>query len=314
MSAEPKTTDELAIDGVVRAIPGIDIEWLYTCPSFGLATWNCRCGKIGLSEEKIQLWHVISFLHFGAFVLHSEGRSEVVDRTTALLHNPGTPYRSTHPFGCTDHGSALVVRRDVLLDVMSHYDPSAQERPGALFPRSLGLGLSQAYLRHWLIVRGLTRGALPDPLGLEASLLEILGAVAKSCSPPAARRAKAVESSRARRRYVQDAQLILQKRFRERFRLEDIARELYVSPFHLCRLFKEETGTAMHRYVNQLRLRAALEPLTEGADLTDLALSLGFSGHSHFTTCFHKEFGILPSQVRRQASTALLAGLKKSLP
>jgi AraC family transcriptional regulator len=314
MSAEPKPTHELDIDGVAGAIAGIDIDWLYTSPSFGVTTWNCRHGRTGLSEEKIQFWHVISFLHYGAFVLHSEGHSEVVDRTTALLYNPGAPYRSTHPFGCIDYGSAMVVRREVLLDVMTQYDPAAQERPGALFPRPLGLGLSQAYLRHQLIVRGLTRGISPDPLALETSLLEIVGAVAKSCSPATGKRAATVESSRARRRYVHDAQLILQKRFRERFRLEDIARELYVSPFHLCRLFKEETGVAMHRYVNQLRLRASLEPLTEGADLTDLALSLGFSGHSHFTTCFHKEFGVSPSQVRRQASTALLADLKKSLP
>ncbi|HSS76205.1 MAG TPA: AraC family transcriptional regulator, partial [Thermoanaerobaculia bacterium] len=202
---------------------------------------------------------------------------------------------------------------DVLLDVMSHYDQAAQERPGALFRDPFGLDLSQAYLRQRLIVRGLTRGVAPDPLGLDATLLEIAGIVAKSCSPPATRRATAVESSRTRRRYVHDAQLILQKRFRERFRLEDVARELYVSPFHLCRLFKEEAGIPMHRYVNRLRLRESLEQLTAGADLTALALSLGFAGHSHFTTAFRKEFGVSPSEVRRRASASLLAELRTTL-
>lgn len=294
-------------------VPGLAIDCLYKSPSFAVTSWNCRCGRSGLSDEKVQLEYVISFVHDGVFVLHSEGRSEVIDRTTAVLFNPATPFRSSHPYGCSDHGSAVVVRREVLLDVMKHYDPTAQERPEALFRNPLGWDLSKAFLRHRLIVRGLSQGGAPDPLSLDATLLEILGAVAKSSSPAKTRHAAAGESSRARRRYAHDAQLILQQRFREHFRLEDVARELYVSTFHLCRLFKEETGIPMHRYVNRLRLRESLEQLTDGASLTELALSLGFAGHSHFTTAFRKEFGVPPSEVRRQASTTLLAEMRNSL-
>jgi AraC-like DNA-binding protein len=312
MSAELEPPQEAVLDDSNWIVPGLEIDSLYKSASFAVTAWNCHCGRSGLSDEKIQLEYVISFVHEGVFVLHSEGRSEVIDRTTAVLFNPAAPFRSSHPYGCTDRGSALVVRRDVLLDVMSHYDPSAQERPEALFRNPLGSDLSQAFLRHRLIVQGLAQGAAPDPFALDATLLEILGAVAKS-SVPDTRHTGAVESSRARRRYVHDAQLILQKRFRERFRLEDVARELYVSPFHLCRLFKEETGIPMHRYVNRLRLRESLEQLTDGAPLTELALSLGFAGHSHFTTAFRKEFGVAPSAVRRQASAALLTEMRRSL-
>jgi AraC-like DNA-binding protein len=311
-SVEP--TRETVFDDSAWIIPGIEIDCLYKSPSWAVTTWNCRCGRSGLSEEKVEAEYVISFVHEGVFVLHSEGRSEVVDRTRVVLFNPDAPFRSSHPFGCSDHGSTVVVRRDVLLDVMSHYDPAARERPAALFPTPFGPDLSQAYVRHRLIVRGLLQGVPQDPLALETSLLEILGSVAKSCSPPGAkRRGAAFESTRARRRYVHDAQLLLQERFRERYRLEEIARELYVSPFHLCRLFKQETGMPMHRYVNRLRLREAMEQLTEGANLTELALSLGFAGHSHFTTAFRKEFGVSPSEVRRQASAPRIAEMKNLL-
>lgn len=305
---------EPAIDGAVGGSAGIEIDWLYASPSFGITAWNCRTGCRGLSEEKAHhLWHAICFVHHGAFVLHSQGRSEVADRTTAILYNPGVPYRSSHPFGCSDHGSALVVRREVLLDVMSHFDPTAQERPGALFPVALGPDISQAYLRHRLLVRGLMQGAPADRSALEESLLAVLAGVARSSCRPVAKRAAAPESPRARRRYVHDAQLILQERFRGPCRLEDVARDLFVSPFHLCHLFRQEMGIPMHRYLNRLRLREALEQLADGADLTDLALSLGFAGHSHFTTAFRKEFGLTPSQVRRQASTALLAEMRKAI-
>jgi len=61
------------------------------------------------------------------------------------------------------------------------------------------------------------------------------------------------------------------------------------------RLFHRQTGTTLHAYRNQLRLRAALERLTDpGVDLLDTALDLGYSSHSHFTETFRRSFGITP--------------------
>jgi AraC-like DNA-binding protein len=123
-------------------------------------------------------------------------------------------------------------------------------------------------------------------------------AVAKAAGTLTARRRN---PARARRDYVTDAKVLLQQRFRETLRLDDVARALHVSTYHLCRIFKEETGVPIHRYLTRLRLLEALESLTAGAaDLTDLALSLGFASHSHFSNAFRKEFGISPREVRRR--------------
>ena len=112
------------------------------------------------------------------------------------------------------------------------------------------------------------------------------------------------DPARARRDYVTDAKALLEQRFRETLRLDDVAHALHVSTFHLCRIFKEETGVPIHRYLNRLRLREALGSLAAGADdLTDLALSLGFASHSHFSNAFRKEFGISPRDVRRLGGT-----------
>ena len=109
---------------------------------------------------------------------------------------------------------------------------------------------------------------------------------------------------RARRDYAREALLLLQQRFRERLRVEDVARALYVSTYHLCRLFKEETGVSMHRYLNHLRLQYALTELARGeAGLSELALEIGFSCQSHFTKAFRKEFGVPPGKVRRLAQS-----------
>ena len=71
------------------------------------------------------------------------------------------------------------------------------------------------------------------------------------------------------------------------------------SRFHFGRLFRTVTGTTFHRYLLRLRHREALRRLAAGAeDLTGLALELGFSSHSHFTTSFRGEYGLAPSEAR----------------
>jgi AraC-like DNA-binding protein len=45
-------------------------------------------------------------------------------------------------------------------------------------------------------------------------------------------------------------------------------------------------------------LNRALLDLPHCDSITDLALDLGFSSHSHFTSVFRKAFGMTPSQYR----------------
>ena len=59
------------------------------------------------------------------------------------------------------------------------------------------------------------------------------------------------------------------------------------------------TGISLRRYVTRLRTSMAAQRLANGErDLTELALDLGFSDHSHFTNTFRKECGISPSRFR----------------
>jgi len=96
------------------------------------------------------------------------------------------------------------------------------------------------------------------------------------------------------------AKTYLASKMSERVTLDEVARAVHVSPFHLARIFQQQTGVPVHRYLTQLRLRASMERLAEGAsDLTALALELGFSSHSHFTDAFRREFGKAPSEIRK---------------
>jgi AraC family transcriptional regulator len=305
---------EPAIDAASGNVPGVTTNWLFNSPRCGITLWECAKGKRELSDERTQAWHVVSFVHSGAFVLHTqERRASVIDATSVLLLNPGEPYRSEHPFGCCDRGSTIVVRRDALLDVLADHDPAARERPEALFPQPHVHGLFRAYLLQRLLVRRLQGPAAQEPLAIEEAVLKVLDEVARGCRQADGRSTVRREPSRARRGYAEDVKALLQRRFRERLQLDDIARALYVSAYHLCRLFREEVGVPIHRYLNRLRLREALEPITEGeVDLSELALGLGFSSHSHFTASFRKEFGISPRDMKK-LSTARVPEMVASL-
>jgi AraC-like DNA-binding protein len=98
---------------------------------------------------------------------------------------------------------------------------------------------------------------------------------------------------------VEDAKDAITSRFTERVSVHDVAAAVHVSPYHLSRVFKRRTGFALHEYVDQLRVRTALDRILEGHDdLAALADELGFAGPSHLGTNFRRAFGVPPSRAR----------------
>jgi len=90
--------------------------------------------------------------------------------------------------------------------------------------------------------------------------------------------------------------------------VSELACEMHCTPWRLCRAFRRITGQTLTSYRHALRVQVALERLREHPDdLTDLALELGYSSHSHFTHVFRRHVGITPSEVRA-------IELKKELP
>ena len=102
------------------------------------------------------------------------------------------------------------------------------------------------------------------------------------------------------------ARRLLALRFSEGLSLAAIAAAVATSPFHLARVFRRHVGCSLHAFRTQLRLRAAANHILDGAvDLTAVALDLGFSSHSHFTSVFRTAFGFAPSRLRRLPPAAL---------
>lgn len=81
--------------------------------------------------------------------------------------------------------------------------------------------------------------------------------------------------------------------------LEDVAREINVSPQYLSKLFKEETGENFIDYLTGLRIRIA-KTLLEGDEgrVKEICYSIGYSDPNYFSRIFKKIVGTTPTEYR----------------
>lgn len=85
-------------------------------------------------------------------------------------------------------------------------------------------------------------------------------------------------------------------------KLQDIAKTVYVSQFHLSRTFKQLTGKSVVDFVQELRLAKAEEMLAAtDLSVTEIAGRVGFKDAAYFTTCFKNRYGISPVQFRKNS-------------
>ena len=85
--------------------------------------------------------------------------------------------------------------------------------------------------------------------------------------------------------------------------LEDIARAAGMSKFHLHRVFEENVGTTLGRYLTGVRLKAALDllsaPETRSMSVLEVALEVGFEDASAFSRSFQRNYALTPSALRQ---------------
>ncbi|MEG9430846.1 AraC family transcriptional regulator [Terriglobus sp. ADX1] len=83
-------------------------------------------------------------------------------------------------------------------------------------------------------------------------------------------------------------------------RLEQLAAEAQLSPFHFARLFRETTGVTPHQYVLERRIERAKTLLKLGKlTIAEVAQNAGFSSSTNFVRAFRQRVGITPGEWSR---------------
>jgi len=83
--------------------------------------------------------------------------------------------------------------------------------------------------------------------------------------------------------------------------LEKIAKELNYSKFYIARIFKDNTGMTLYRYIQGRRLDEAARKLAETkTPIVDVAFEAGYSSQQAFTQAFRCVYTCTPQEYRRR--------------
>lgn len=259
---------------------------------------------------------IFVFPRTSVLIRHEGQRPFTADSCTVTFYNEGQRYtrEAVDPRG--DVCEWFAVRPDVLLEALARHDIRARDRADRPFAHTHGPSDAPSYALQRALVRYLDAAAAPDAMAVDEAVLGVLNhvlALTSGRSGGAARPSPGTRS-RARADLAQAVRAYLLERFHDSATLDDIARAVGSSVFHLCRVFRSETGMTIHRYRHQLRLRRALDLAAEpGSNLTVVALELGFSSHSHFSAAFREAFATTPSSFRRRPSARRIRELASRL-
>lgn len=81
--------------------------------------------------------------------------------------------------------------------------------------------------------------------------------------------------------------------------LETVAKNAFVSPAHLTRLFQRYCGTTVTKYIISKRIAEAKKLLGEGKSVTDTAFLCGFNDYANFIRAFKRAVGVPPGKYRK---------------
>lgn len=92
-----------------------------------------------------------------------------------------------------------------------------------------------------------------------------------------------------------------QDHYDEKISLDQIAENMYLSPFYISKIFKSETGDTPIRHLIDIRLEKAKELLEAGEcnSIQEVAARVGYDDAYHFSKLFKKKYQIPPSKIKK---------------
>lgn len=95
------------------------------------------------------------------------------------------------------------------------------------------------------------------------------------------------------------AQNYIQENYQKDLSLDEVSRQMDLSPYYFSKLFKEETGSNFVEYVTNLRIGKAKELLVkDGMSMKEICASVGYSDPNYFSRIFKKNTGVTPTEYR----------------
>ena len=99
---------------------------------------------------------------------------------------------------------------------------------------------------------------------------------------------------------INNALKYIKENLTEDLSLQAVSTYMNYSPIHFHNTFKKVVGATLHEYVEEQRIKAAINMLlTTDLNLTEIAMQCGFSSQSYFSYVFKRQYGISPTKYKQ---------------
>jgi AraC family transcriptional regulator len=90
--------------------------------------------------------------------------------------------------------------------------------------------------------------------------------------------------------------------YNKEYSLEEVAKEVNLSPYYFIKIFKRQTGKTPYEFLLDVKISKACSLLKKSNyTITEICYLCGFSNSSHFSNVFKKRIGLSPSEFRKRS-------------
>ncbi len=100
---------------------------------------------------------------------------------------------------------------------------------------------------------------------------------------------------------IRDAMEYIRNNYSREISLDDVSRQVNISPYYFSKIFKEESGLNFIEYLTNIRIDKAKELLSEtDMSIKEVCATCGYTDPNYFSRSFKKNVGVTPTEYKER--------------
>jgi AraC-like DNA-binding protein len=283
-----------------------DIKTLFSCTSFNITSFVCRCNNCNVSATEYQKNFSICYVSSGGFLFKVFRNDLECHNGKFLINKPGFTHKVQHFHTQPDECFIIGFNEDSYKKLQDQYKASLNNFLTNADLHSLTINSSSEaeYLVHLIAV--LLKQQSVAHLQVEGLVYELVDHIFSQRFGPA----KDILTAKQKTAYLPKIELVkayLQGNLEDNIDLEQLALISNLSPFHFNRIFRQMTHSSPYQYLLNFRLHHAAYLLrSTNKSIADIGYQAGFNSPEHFSFAFKAKYHIPPNLFRQQKTARIL--------
>lgn len=217
-----------------------------------------------------------------------------------LLFNPGISHNEIHPENIQSHELHIGITNISFEGLRRNFFPN--KSPLLDLGQHHGSFLNKA----WQLTKEFNNHDYHYQLMGKGIIIEMLALILRGLEKKQTNQMSLPLSKKKKNKQtlVNHAIYYLENHHEEDIKLETLAEMLYISPTHLSKIFRENTGISPINYLIQIRLKRAKELLMyTDLSVKEIAETVGYQDASYFSKLFKKNYGLAPTRMQHNLNS-----------